>query len=133
MSPRPNAAYASWTTCVFCASDIVLPPPASTRAARIRIGYDRVMRLETVVEVSRAVAGTAGRLEKIGHLADLLARVPPDELTIVIACLSGEPRQGRMKIGGAALAGLRGLPPASTATLDLREVDAVFDRIASIG
>ena len=68
------------------------------------------MRLGDVAEASRAVAGTAGRLEKIGHLAGLLSRVPPDEIAIVIAFLSGEPRQGRMKIGGAVLSGLRDVP-----------------------
>src|SRR6476660_484931 len=105
MSPRPNAACASCTTLVFSASDIEVPPRYLTAALRIRIGYDQRMRLGDVAEISRAVAGTAGRLEKIGHLAGLLARVPPDEIAIVIAFLSGEPRQGRMKIGGAVLSG----------------------------
>ena len=90
------------------------------------------MRLEAVAAISRAVAGTAGRLEKVGHLADLLARVPPDEIPIVIAFLSGEPRQGRMKIGGAVLSGLRGTPPAGAPRLELRDVDALFDRIAAV-
>jgi DNA ligase 1 len=90
------------------------------------------MRLEAVADVSRAVAGTAARLEKVGHLAALLARVPPDELPIVIAFLSGEPRQGRMKIGGAVLSGLRDVPGADAPALDLREVDALFDRIAAL-
>src|SRR5947207_13423877 len=90
------------------------------------------MRLGEVVDVSRAVAGTQGRLEKIGHLADLLARVPPDEIAIVIAFLSGEPRQGRMKIGGAVLSGLRDVPPAGTPRLELPAVDALFDRVAGI-
>jgi len=90
------------------------------------------MRLGAVVEVSRAVAGTAGRLEKVAHLADLLGRVPPDEVPIVIAFLSGEPRQGRMKIGGAVLSGVRGVTPADTPRLELREVDATFDRIAAV-
>src|SRR4051794_21637694 len=89
------------------------------------------MWLEAVAEVSRAVAGTPARLEKIGHLAGLLARVPPGELPIVIAFLSGEPRQGRMKIGGAVLAGLRDVPAADAAALELRDVDALFDRIAA--
>ena len=90
------------------------------------------MRLEAVAAISRAVAGTAGRLEKAGHLAELLARVPPGEIPIVIAFLSGEPRQGRMKIGGAVLSGLRGTPPAGASRLELREVDALFDRIAAV-
>ena len=75
------------------------------------------MQLAAVVEISRAVAGASGRLEKIGHLAGLLRRVPPDEIAIVIAFLSGEPRQGRMKVGGALLSGLRGTTPAAASTL----------------
>jgi DNA ligase-1 len=90
------------------------------------------VRLDAVVEISRAVAGTSGRLEKVGHLAHLLGRVPPDEVAIVIAFLSGEPRQGRMKIGGAMLAGMRDVPAATTPHLELREVDALFERIAAI-
>jgi DNA ligase-1 len=90
------------------------------------------MRLDAVAEASRAVAGTAARLEKIGYLADLLARVPPDEVAIVIAFLSGEPRQGRMNIGRAILSGLRGVPPVDTPRLELRDVDAIFDRLAAV-
>jgi len=89
------------------------------------------MRLFEVVTASRAVAGTAGRLEKIGHLSDLLSRIPPDEIAIVIAILSGEPRQGRMGIGGALLSSMRGVPPADVPSLDLGDVDAAFDRIAA--
>ena len=90
------------------------------------------MRLREVAEVSRAVAGTAGRLEKIGHLAELLSRVPPDEIAIVIAFLSGEPRQGRMKIGGAVLSALRDVPAADPPQLEIRDVDTLFDRIAGV-
>jgi DNA ligase-1 len=90
------------------------------------------VRLEAVASISTAVAGAAGRLEKVGHLADLLRRVPPEDVAIVIAFLSGEPRQGRMKIGGAVLSGLRGIPPADAPRLELRDVDARFDRIAAV-
>jgi ATP-dependent DNA ligase I len=90
------------------------------------------MHLAEVVTASRAVAGTAARLEKISHLVDLLTRVPPDEIAIVIAFLSGEPRQGRMKIGGALLSGMRDVPPADAQTLDVTEVDAAFARIAML-
>jgi DNA ligase 1 len=90
------------------------------------------MHLGEVVEISRAVADTAGRREKVGHLADLLGRVPTDEVPIVIAFLSGEPRQGRMKIGGAVLSTVRDVPPADAPRLELRVVDALFDRVAAI-
>jgi DNA ligase 1 len=89
------------------------------------------MRLADVVTVSRAVGGTSGRLEKVGHLADLLRRVPAEEIETVIGFLSGAPRQGRMGIGGASLAGLRDVPAADAALLNIREVDAAFDQIAA--
>jgi len=88
------------------------------------------MRLAEVVAASRAVAGTAARLEKISHLVDLLTRVPADQIAIVIAFLSGEPRQGRMKIGAALLSGMRDVAPADSLSLDVFEVDAAFARIA---
>ena len=78
------------------------------------------------------MAGTAARLEKISHLADLLTRVPPDAIAIVIGFLSGEPRQGRMKIGGALLSGMRDVAPADAASLDVFEIDTAFDRIAAL-
>src|SRR5256885_11852986 len=89
------------------------------------------MRLEEVVTASRAVGGTSGRLEKVGHLADLIRRVPDDTIETVIGFLSGAPRQGRMGIGGASLAGLRDVPAVDAASLDIREIDAAFDQIAA--
>jgi len=86
--------------------------------------------LSAVVDASQAVAGTSGRLEKVAHLADLLRRVPPDEVAIVIAFLSGEPRQGRMKIGAAVLSGVRDVPASAEPHLELREVDALFARLS---
>jgi DNA ligase-1 len=103
------------------------------------------MRLSEVVAASAAVAGTSGRLEKIGYLADLLVRTPPDELEIVVSFLTGEPRQGRLGVGGATLApwwkAARDVPPASSPAgtlagahapdaLELHEVDAAFARLA---
>ena len=49
---------------------------------------------------------------------------------MVIAFLSGEPRQGRMKIGAALLSGMRDVAPADALSLDVVEVDAAFARIA---
>jgi DNA ligase-1 len=89
------------------------------------------MRLSGVVETSAAVARTPGRLAKIGQLAALLARTPPDELTIVVAFLSGEIRQGRIGIGGAMLSSMRGVTAADTASLEVLEVDSIFSRLAA--
>jgi DNA ligase-1 len=88
------------------------------------------MRLAEVVEASRAVAGTSARLEKVAHLADVMRRAPAEEIETVIGFLSGAARQGRMGIGFASLSGLRDVPPAETSSLDVRAVDAVFDRLA---
>jgi DNA ligase-1 len=91
------------------------------------------MRFAEVVSVSGAVAGTAARLEKVRHLADLLTRTPHDEIEIVVPFLIGEPRQGRMGIGRAALASMRDVPAADAPSLEIREVDAVFALLASAG
>jgi len=90
------------------------------------------MRLADVVAASAAVGSTSGRLEKISHLADLLRIVPPGELAIVIPFLSGGTRQGRIGIGHALLSTLRDAAPADSPSLDLAEVDAIFDRIAAV-
>jgi len=89
------------------------------------------VRLADLVHVSASVAATSGRLEKIGLLGDLLRRVPPDEIAIVIPYLSGDARQGRIGIGYAQLQALRDVPPADAPALDVRDVDAAFDRIAA--
>ena len=91
------------------------------------------MRLADVVATSRAVAATNSRLEKIDHLAGLLARVPPDAIAIVVPFLSGALRQGRIGVGGALLRALGDVPPADAPALDVAEVDAAFDRAASAG
>jgi DNA ligase-1 len=89
------------------------------------------MRLADVVAASRAVAETSGRLEKIGHLANLLKRVPADEIEIAIAFLSGSTRQGRIGIGFALISEIRSTPPADASSLEIGDVDAAFDRVAA--
>src|SRR5262245_11110163 len=46
--------------------------------------------------------------------------------------LSGEPRQGRIGIGGATIWAARDVPPSETSTLGLVDVDEVFTQIASV-
>src|SRR5262245_26015216 len=88
------------------------------------------MRLAELVAVSTAVGATSGRLEKISRLADLLARVSPDEIEIVVAFLSGGVRQGRMGVGRALLSAMRDVPAATAPDLEIAEVDRAFDRLA---
>jgi len=89
------------------------------------------MRLADVVAASADVGATSGRLEKISWLANLLGRVPPAELPIVVAFLSGGVRQGRIGIRRALLSAMRDVPPAAAATLELVDVDAALERLAA--
>ena len=89
------------------------------------------MRFAVLVDTSRAVATTSGRLEKIERLAELLKRTPPDLIPTVISFLSGSPRQGRIGVGGSLVRAMRDVPSAAIATLDLQDVDASFERLAA--
>ncbi|HEY7290336.1 MAG TPA: ATP-dependent DNA ligase [Vicinamibacterales bacterium] len=89
------------------------------------------MRLADVVATSNAVASTSGRLDKIARLADLLKRIPADEIEIVVSFLSGEPRQGRIGVGWSRLSAMRDVPPAAGASLDIHDVDEVFNRLGA--
>ncbi len=90
------------------------------------------MRLAEIVGVSRAVSSTSSRLEKISLLADLLTCLPHEDTAIVVPFLSGEPRQGRLGIGVAQLTAMRQVPAAADASLDVRDVDQAFDRLAQV-
>ena len=90
------------------------------------------MKLAELVETSRRVAEVSGRLEKIGLIAALLARVPPDQIEIAVAYLSGAIRQQRTGIGWAALQAAMPESPTESVTLELSEIDATFDRIARV-
>jgi ATP-dependent DNA ligase I len=86
--------------------------------------------LAEVAEVSRAVAGSSGRLAKIAAIADALRLAGPDEVPIVVAYLSGELPQRQIGVGWAAL---RSAPPASAApSLTVLGVDASFSEIGAV-
>jgi DNA ligase-1 len=87
--------------------------------------------LEELVRTSAAVAGTSGRLDKISRLANLLAAASPDEVSIAIGFLTGWPRQGRVGVGWATIAGARAHEPASAATLTLGDVDRALERLTT--
>jgi ATP-dependent DNA ligase I len=86
--------------------------------------------LAEVAEVSRAVAGSSGRLDKIAAIASALRSAGPDEVPIVVAYLSGELPQRQIGVGWAAL---RAAPPASAApSLTVPGVDASFSEIGTL-
>lgn len=89
------------------------------------------MKLEELVFLSAGVAATSGRLDKISRLAGLLTRLSPDEIPIAVGFLIGWPRQGKLGVGWAAVSTARETPAALSATLELRDVDAVFDKLKS--
>src|SRR5258708_5760165 len=74
----------------------------------------------------------------------LLRQVPPDEVKVAVAFLSGEILQGQIGVGYAALGGLLragaavpddpGLPeaPAQAPTLSLTDVNVAFDAIGAV-
>jgi DNA ligase-1 len=88
------------------------------------------VKLAEVVETSRRVAETSGRRDKVGLLAALLATVPPDEIAIATAYLCGTVPQQRIGIGYAALQEANPGSAAESPSVELAEVDAVFNRIA---
>ena len=91
----------------------------------------RMMLLHHLVQTSTAVAAASGRLEKVRLFADLLRRLAPGEIEIAIGFLSGEPRQGRLGIGGAAVWAAKDTPAAEAPGLGLGDVDDAFARLAT--
>lgn len=87
------------------------------------------MLLEELVAVSRAVAATSSRLEKRGLLAELLRRVPDEEVELATSYLSGTLPQRRTGVGWR---GLSDLPaPSASASVSLGEVDAVLEDLGA--
>jgi DNA ligase-1 len=90
------------------------------------------MLLFDLVTASRRVAATRSRTEKIAALADFLRRLAPEEIETAAAFLSGQPRQGRIGLGPAAVrAALAETAAAAAPALTLGEVDAAFTAIAA--
>ena len=89
------------------------------------------MQLQELVDVSNAVAGARGRLDKIGKLAELLKRAAPEEVRLAVAFLSGALLQGRIGIGWSIVSQSRAVAPAMESSLSLSETHNTFDRIAS--
>lgn len=84
-----------------------------------------------VVTAAEAVAATTKRTEKKAALADLLARLEPDEIEIVIGFLTGAVRQGRFGIGWATIRKLD-VAPSTQPSLTISEVDRSITAIAAL-
>ena len=90
------------------------------------------MQFAELAATSAQVAATSSRLEKIRRLAELLARLEPDEIEPTVAYLSGATRQGRIGVGYAAIRSASDTPPAESPTLEIRELDAAFATLAGL-
>ena len=81
-----------------------------------------------VVEASGLVTATSSRSRKVAILAELLQRLEPDEIPIVVGFLSGVPRQGRIGVGYAAVY-RSAAAPAVEPSLTVCEVDLGISEI----
>lgn len=88
------------------------------------------MLLADIVSTSATVAATRSRKAKVAALAALLAAASPDEVETVTSYLAGSLRQRRTGLGWRGVSSLP--PPADPPTLTVLQVDAAFDRIASL-
>jgi ATP-dependent DNA ligase I len=111
--------------------------------------------LSEVVEVSAAVTATSARNAKIEQIAALLGCVPPGEVAVAVAFLSGDLLQGQIGVGYAAVGEMLRAPaadatvraaedaaadsaadsaaaPQDQAVLSLADVDAAFGEIGAV-
>src|SRR6185437_4830845 len=89
--------------------------------------------LAEIVSTSASVGATPSRLTKARSIADLLAKLAPEEVGIAVSYLSGELPQGRIGVGYAALqtAASGGHGPES-AGLTVAQADADIAELAAI-
>ena len=88
------------------------------------------MELARLAATSSAVGATRSRSDKIQRLAELFADLDPTDVEATIGLMIGNPRQGRIGIGWATVAGLD-LTPAEQPSLTVADIDDLLDRIKS--
>jgi DNA ligase 1 len=92
---------------------------------------DGAVRFADVVATTSEVTATRARSRKVAALADLFARLDPAEVPVVVAILTGAPRQGRIGIGWRTVAAIEE-PPSPEPQLEVADVDATLDRLDSL-
>lgn len=91
------------------------------------------LALSELVAVVEAVRGTRSRKAKATALAELLQRLPPDSLVIVVAWLCGDLPQGKIGIGPAMVWGaLKAGAPAPTTSWTVASLDAELTAIGRL-
>ncbi|MEO0495565.1 MAG: ATP-dependent DNA ligase, partial [Actinomycetota bacterium] len=88
------------------------------------------MRLADLVAATDAVGATTARKEKVAILADVLRTATPEEMEIVVGLIAGDPRQGRIGVGWATVAGLE-VSPTDEAVHDVTDLDRLLTDVAA--
>ncbi|WP_286927751.1 MULTISPECIES: ATP-dependent DNA ligase [Aeromicrobium] len=88
------------------------------------------MLLAELVATSTEVAATRSRKAKVALLAELLGRVEPDELEVVVSYLGGALRQRRTGLGWRGVSAPT--PPSDEPSLGVLEVDAAFEAMSRL-
>jgi len=87
--------------------------------------------LTDLVETSQRVGRVRGRNAKVEAIAELLARLSPEEIGLGVAYLAGETLQGRKGIGYATIRDAHPAAAATAPTLTLQQVDAALEAVAT--
>jgi len=87
------------------------------------------MQLADLVTATDAVAATSARKEKIALLANVLRGARPGDMEIAVGLIAGDPRQGRIGIGWATVAGLA-VEPGTEATHSITDLDRLLTDVA---
>src|ERR1700694_1003333 len=86
------------------------------------------MLLADLVAASDAVAATSSRTAKIVAFAEVRRGLHPDEIAAAVGFLTGQPRQGKIGIGWATLAGIA-RDPAVDPSIEILDLDAAVGQI----
>jgi DNA ligase 1 len=89
-------------------------------------GDSIVSSLAAVVDTWQQVGAISSRTAKIKLIAACLLETAAHEVSIAVAFLAGETRQGKLGVGYASLQAARSTQPAPQSTLSLSEVERRF-------
>jgi DNA ligase-1 len=90
------------------------------------------MQLSRLVQASARATETRSKRAKVQILAEALRELAPVEIEAGVGFLSGELRQGRIGVGGARAWALREVPAAAEPSLEVADVDGVFERLSRV-
>jgi DNA ligase 1 len=90
------------------------------------------MKLNALAQAHADLAATTSKLAKVSVLTALLQLCSPEELPIVIAAMTGAPRQGRIGVGWATFAMVDSVTESDIANSpSVHELDELIDLVAT--